>query len=122
MGTMPEKKTLTVQRVLALVIAYICLLYTSMADFPDMKFILIGDDGQKDPTTYATIARRYPGRVLAIGIRQLSPREVAGNLGTVAGRAATQPIPVTDVPVFTGTTGSNLMRTMLPFLKQQLGV
>lgn len=64
-----------------------------MADFPDMKFILIGDDGQKDPTTYATIARRYPGRVLAIGIRQLSPREVAGNLGTVAGRAVTQPIP-----------------------------
>lgn len=32
-----------------------------MADFPDMKFILIGDDGQKDPTTYATIAKRYPG-------------------------------------------------------------
>ena len=93
-----------------------------MADFPDMKFILIGDDGQKDPTTYATIARRYPGRVLAIGIRQLSPREASGNLGTVAGRAATQPIPVTDVPVFTGTTGSNLMKTMLPFLKQQLGV
>ncbi len=27
-----------------------------MADFPDMKFILVGDDGQKDPTTYATIA------------------------------------------------------------------
>ena len=93
-----------------------------MADFPDMKFILIGDDGQKDPTTYATIARRYPGRVLAIGIRQLSPREAAGNLGTVSGRAATQPIPVTDVPVFTGTTGSNLMKTMLPSLKQQLGV
>ena len=62
------------------------------------------------------------GRVLAIGIRQLSPREVAGNLGTVAGRAVTQPIPVTDVPVFTGTTGSNLMKTMLPFLKQQMGV
>ena len=61
-------------------------------------------------------------RVLAIGIRQLSPREVAGNLGTVAGRAVTQPIPVTDVPVFTGTTGSNLMKTMLPFLKQQMGV
>ena len=28
-------------------------------------------------------------------------------IGTVAGRADTQPIPVTDVPVFTGTTGSN---------------
>ena len=27
-----------------------------MADFPDMRFILIGDDGQKDPTTYATVS------------------------------------------------------------------
>lgn len=91
-----------------------------MADFPDMKFILIGDDGQKDPTTYATIAKRYPGRVLAVGIRQLSPRESAGGLGTVAGFAATQPMPVTDVPIFAGTTGSNLMKTMMPYLKQQL--
>jgi len=31
-------------------------------------------------------------------------------------------MPVTDVPVFTGTTGSNIMKTMLPFLKQQMGV
>ena len=75
-----------------------------MADFPDMRFILIGDDGQKDPTTYATIARRYPGRVLAIGIRQLSPREATG-LSSMMGMTSTQPMPVTDVPVFTGTTG-----------------
>lgn len=88
-----------------------------MDDFPDMKFILIGDDGQKDPTTYATIARRYPGRVIAIGIRQLSPRE-SSPLGSVAGIAATQPMPVTDVPVFTGTTGANLMKTMLPYLER----
>ena len=38
----------------------------------------------------------------------------------MAGLAATQPVPVTDVPVFTGTTGSNLMKTMMPYLKQQL--
>ncbi|WP_165775895.1 App1 family protein [Bifidobacterium scaligerum] len=91
-----------------------------MADFPDMKFILVGDDGQKDPTTYATIARRYPGRVLAIAIRQLSPKESTG-IASVAGVTATQPIPVTDVPVFTGTTGSNLLKTMLPYLKAHLG-
>ena len=87
-----------------------------MADFPDMRFILMGDDGQRDPTTYATIARRYPGRVLAIGIRQLSPRE-ASPLSIVSGTTATQPIPVTDVPVFSGTTGANLMKTMLPYLQ-----
>lgn len=91
-----------------------------MADFPDMKFILIGDDGQKDPTTYATIAKRYPGRVLAIGIRQLSPRESSG-IPSMMGLTATQPMPVTDAPVFTGTTGANIMKTMLPYLKQRLG-
>ncbi|NEG70378.1 App1 family protein [Bifidobacterium choloepi] len=89
-----------------------------MGDFPDMKFILIGDDGQKDPTTYATICRRFPGRVLAIGIRQLSPREASGGFGTVAGLSMTQPIPDVDVPVFTGTTGANMMKTMLPYLEQ----
>lgn len=88
-----------------------------MADFPDMKFILVGDDGQKDPTTYATITRRYPGRVIAIGIRQLSPREYSP-ISSVVGTTSTQPMPVTDVPVFTGTTGANLMKTMLPYLKQ----
>ena len=91
-----------------------------MADFPDMKFILVGDDGQRDPTTYATIAKRYPGRIIAIAIRQLSPKEtVPFNLP--ASVATTQPVPVTDVPVFTGTTGSNLMKTMLPYLKSHLG-
>ena len=42
-----------------------------MDDFPDMRFVLLGDDGQKDPSTYADIIRRHPGRVLAVGIRQL---------------------------------------------------
>ncbi|MBT1180869.1 DUF2183 domain-containing protein [Bifidobacterium sp. CP2] len=91
-----------------------------MADFPDMKFILVGDDGQRDPTTYATIARRYPGRVLAIAIRQLTPRE-AGPIVMPSGMTPTQPTPVTDVPVFTGPTGANLMKTMLPYLKAHRG-
>ena len=92
-----------------------------MADFPDMKFILVGDDGQKDPTTYATIVRRYPDRVLAIAIRQLSPRELMPfGMRNPAGMTATQPMPDTDVPVFTGTTGANIMKTMLPYLKAHL--
>lgn len=43
-----------------------------MDDFPGMRFVLIGDDGQKDPSTYANIIRQHPGRVLAVGIRQLN--------------------------------------------------
>lgn len=90
-----------------------------MEDFPNMKFILFGDDGQKDPTTYATIAKRYPGRVLAIGIRQLSAREATGGIvGSLSGLSLSHPMPEVDVPVFTGNTGTNIMKTMLPYLKQ----
>lgn len=87
-----------------------------MSDFPDMKFILIGDDGQKDPLTYATIAHRHPGRVLAIAIRQLSPKEYSP-LASMSGRTMVQPMPITDAPVFSGATGANLMKTMIPYLK-----
>lgn len=37
--------------------------------FEDMKFILIGDSGQKDPEIYSQIVREFPGRVLAVYIR-----------------------------------------------------
>jgi phosphatidate phosphatase APP1 len=85
-----------------------------MSDFPDMKFILIGDDGQKDPTTFAEIVSRFPGRVLAIGIRQLSSTESFIRNGI----PIVNPVPQTDVPVFYGHTGEELGRTMLPFIRQ----
>lgn len=88
-----------------------------MADFPDMKFILIGDDGQRDPTTYATISKRHPGRVIAIGIRQLRPGEAGSHLQKITGMTTTQPAPSANVPVFYGTTGVNLIHTMLPYLR-----
>ena len=37
--------------------------------FDDLKFILIGESGQKDPEVYSQIVREFPGRVLAIYIR-----------------------------------------------------
>ena len=43
-----------------------------MEEFPNIGWILVGDDGQSDPEIYTEIARKYPGRVAAIGIRTLS--------------------------------------------------
>ena len=43
-----------------------------MDAFPDLKFILIGDSGQKDPEIYAEIVAQYPGRILAIYIRDVT--------------------------------------------------
>lgn len=44
-------------------------------DFPDVKWILIGDDGQHDPEIYGGFAQRYPEHVAAVVIRNLSPAE-----------------------------------------------
>ena len=40
--------------------------------YPWMKFILVGDSGQEDPEIYAKIVAEYPGRILAIYIRDVS--------------------------------------------------
>jgi phosphatidate phosphatase APP1 len=43
-----------------------------MAMYPDLKFILIGDSGQKDPEIYLQVAKDFPGRVEAVFIRDIS--------------------------------------------------
>lgn len=45
--------------------------------YPLLNFILIGDSGQEDPKIYQEVVKKYPGRILAIYIRdvQLSDRE-----------------------------------------------
>ena len=39
--------------------------------YPSLRFILIGDNSQKDPEIYRVILDRYPGRILAIYIRNV---------------------------------------------------
>lgn len=45
--------------------------------YPHLNFVLIGDSGQEDPKIYREVVKRFPGRVLAIYIRdvQLADRE-----------------------------------------------
>jgi phosphatidate phosphatase APP1 len=40
--------------------------------YPDLHFILIGDSSQEDPEIYTDIAHRYPDRILAIYIRDVT--------------------------------------------------
>ena len=39
--------------------------------YPTMRFMLIGDSGQRDPLTYEEMAREFPGRITLIIIRQV---------------------------------------------------
>ena len=54
------------------------------AEFPQIKWLLIGDDGQHDPELYAEFARSHPDNVAAVAIRRLSPAQavLAGTLPT----------------------------------------
>ncbi|NUR09157.1 MAG: DUF2183 domain-containing protein [Nocardioidaceae bacterium] len=36
-----------------------------------LPFVLVGDSGEKDPQVYADIVRAYPGRILAVYIREV---------------------------------------------------
>ncbi len=44
-------------------------------EFPEVRWLLIGDDGQHDEETYSGFAEAHPGNVAAICIRQLSNSE-----------------------------------------------
>lgn len=45
----------------------------SLLDFyPDMPFVLVGDSGQQDPEIYSEVVSRYPGRILAVFIRNVT--------------------------------------------------
>lgn len=40
---------------------------------PNHRFVLMGDDGEKDPEIYRDIAQRFPTRVAAVFIRKVNP-------------------------------------------------
>lgn len=41
-------------------------------EFPQVRWLLVGDDGQHDPDLYAEFATEFPDRVRAIAIRELT--------------------------------------------------
>jgi phosphatidate phosphatase APP1 len=60
------------------------------AEFPGLKWLLIGDDGQHDEELYGEFAAAHPENVAAVAIRQLSTSEAvfAGGRSKAAEREA----------------------------------
>lgn len=54
-------------------------------EFPQVQWLLIGDDGQHDESIYTEFAKDHPGQVRAVAIRRLSATEavLAGGRQTV---------------------------------------
>ena len=74
-------------------------------EFPDVKWLLIGDDGQHDDALYTAFTSEFPGHVVAVAIRQLSPAEAV----LAGGRTAVDDHSAAEVPWVTGSGGASLL-------------
>lgn len=76
-------------------------------EFPDLQWLLIGDDGQHDESLYGEFAAAHPENVAAVAIRQLSTGEavLAGGRTKAAEHAK-----VSTVRWFYGQNGAELSR------------
>ncbi len=86
------------------------------SEFPNIRWILVGDDGQHDPSLYASFAKQNPDMVLAIAIRQLTPQEQVlahGSFSTIHGE---QPDEARELPMIAAPTGYGLLRGLARYL------
>ena len=73
-------------------------------EFPGIRWILIGDDGQHDEAIYSDFQKEYPGSVAAVAIRQLSTSEAV----LAGGRSKDEASGTPDAPWVYGPDGSSI--------------
>lgn len=74
-------------------------------EFPQLKWILVGDDGQHDEDLYRSFAAEHPHAVAAVAIRQLSDGEAV----LAGGRSKPRPLDqALDVPWVRAPDGAGL--------------
>lgn len=87
-------------------------------EFPQIQWLLIGDDGQHDPKLYAEFAAARPDAVRAIAIRQLTVSEQVLSHGLPVANDELSPAPTEDltVPVVRAPDGYAMARQLRPLL------
>ena len=78
-------------------------------DFPNIRWVLVGDDGQHDPAIYGEFASVARDNVRAIAIRQLSPAEQVLAHGTTTSLQEEDEDAPPDVPVRSAPDGRGLL-------------
>jgi phosphatidate phosphatase APP1 len=81
-------------------------------EFPSIRWVLLGDDGQHDPKIYGDFARDRPDVVEAIGIRELSPAEQVLSHGIPVSNEEFAPRVQRTVPVCRAPDGYRLLRLL----------
>ncbi|WP_068400991.1 App1 family protein [Kribbia dieselivorans] len=78
-------------------------------ELPQVQWLLVGDDGQHDPSLYGEFAEQRPERVRAIAIRELTLAQSALSHG-VAPAESVHEARVGGAPVVSAETGYALLR------------
>lgn len=74
------------------------------SEFPDVKWLLVGDDGQHDDAIYTQFTSEHPESVAGVAIRRLSPAEAV----LAGGRTAVNDHSGADIPWVTADDGAGL--------------
>ncbi|KQO82716.1 MULTISPECIES: App1 family protein [unclassified Frigoribacterium] len=74
------------------------------AEFPHMRWLLVGDDGQHDEELYGSFLHEHPDSVAAVAIRQLSPSEAV----LAGGRSRSEHAQGSDVTWVSAPDGAGL--------------
>lgn len=77
-------------------------------EFPEIDWVLIGDDGQHDPLIYGDAIFEHPDKIRLVAIRKLSPQEHVLSHGTTT--ALSQPAHYPNTPTVFGHDGYELLR------------
>ncbi len=77
-------------------------------EFPHVKWMLIGDDGQHDDDLYTEFTSDFPDHVTAVAIRQLSTAEAV----LAGGRTAVNDHSAAAVPWVTGPDGAEILERL----------
>ena len=64
--------------------------------YPEKPFILIGDSGERDADIYLQVARRHPGRILAIYLRSVRHRKKMRRVRELIEAETTVPVLLVD--------------------------
>ncbi|WP_243074926.1 App1 family protein [Microbacterium sp. SS28] len=77
-------------------------------EFPQIKWLLVGDDGQHDEAIYTAFTTEHPASVAGVAIRRLSPAEAV----LAGGRTVVDDHSAADVPWVTESDGAGLLERL----------
>ncbi|MCF4120509.1 DUF2183 domain-containing protein [Antribacter sp. KLBMP9083] len=80
--------------------------------FPQVTWLLVGDDGQHDPDIYRRAVQRHPDRFLAVAIRRLTAAQQVLSHGAPAPLPDEGGSPDPDVPTVSGPDGQALAHAL----------